>query len=293
MNGFATEVAGTRMHAVVLGEGPPVVLVHGFGISGAYMLPLARTLAPSFRTFVPDLPGQGESGELRGRPTLARLARALGRWVEANGLIRPAFVANSMGCQVVTELALKRPRLVGPMILVGPTIDPARRDAPGQLLAAFRGALREPFGVLAHAARDDARAGTRLLYSLGRSLLDDRIEDRLPSLEQQTVVMHGENDAFGSREWAERAASLLPNGRLLVAPGEPHSLHYTRPDLVAGIVGDLVVEEGEHRACEFAGRLEHGHVAARQQHEAGRGQGALPLVGEPVRDEVVAFAPDE
>jgi 2-hydroxy-6-oxonona-2,4-dienedioate hydrolase len=293
MNRFETQVAGTRMHGVVLGEGPPVVLVHGFGISGAYMLPLARALATSFTAFVPDLPGQGESGELRGRATLSRLAQALGRWVEANGLLRPAFVANSMGCQVVTELALRRPKLVGPMVLVGPTIDPARRDAPGQLLAAFRDALREPLGVLANAARDDAKAGVRMLYSLGRSVLDDRIEDRLPSLEQRAVVMHGENDAFGSEAWAERAASLLPNGQLLVVPGEPHSLHYTRPDLVVEVVTDLFVEEGDHRAGELVGRLEHGNVTARQQHEAGHGQGALPLAGEPVGDEVVALAPHE
>src|SRR4051812_27567472 len=167
MGAGITQVCVQGGGEVVVGDGPPIVLVHGFGISGAYMLPLARALAPAFTAFVPDLPGQGESGELRGRPTLARLARALGRWVEANGLVRPAFVANSMGCQVVTELALRRPKLVGPMVLVGPTIDPARRDAPGQLLAAFRDALREPLGVLAHAARDDARAGVRMLYSLG------------------------------------------------------------------------------------------------------------------------------
>src|SRR3954453_18914845 len=105
-----------------------------------------------------------------------------------------------MGCQVVTELALRRPKLVGPMVLVGPTIDPARRDAPGQLLAAFRDALREPLGVLAHAARDEAKTGGGRVYSPGRSVLYDRTEDRLLSRERRAVVMHGEHDAFGSED---------------------------------------------------------------------------------------------
>src|SRR4029079_10642380 len=100
MNGFATEVSGTRRHAVVVGEGAPVVLVHGFGVSGAYMLPLARALAPSYSALVPDLPGQGKSAQLRGQTSITRLAAALGGWVDAEGLTRPAFVANSMGCQV-------------------------------------------------------------------------------------------------------------------------------------------------------------------------------------------------
>src|SRR5207248_7558730 len=213
MNELSMQIGSSRMHAITMGEGPPVVLVHGFGVSGAYMHPLAEALAASFTVFIPDLPGQGESEKLRGRTTIARLGRALGEWIEATGLAAPSVVANSMGCQVVTELAVRRPRLVGPMVLVGPTIDPARRGAPGQLLGVLRDSAREPFAVLARAARDDARTGMRILMALGRSMIDDRIEDRLPSIEQPTVVVHGERDGFGSREWAEQAASLLPQGR--------------------------------------------------------------------------------
>src|SRR4029078_4705477 len=103
-------------------------LVHGFGVSGAYMLPLARALAAlGFTAFVPDLPGQGKSTQLRGQVSVGQLAAALGSWVEAEGLGRPAFVANSMGCQVVTELAARRAALVGAIVLVRASVHPARR----------------------------------------------------------------------------------------------------------------------------------------------------------------------
>jgi len=281
MNELSMQIGSSRMHAITMGEGPPVVLVHGFGVSGAYMHPLAEALAASFTVFIPDLPGQGESEKLRGRTTIARLGRALGEWIEATGLAAPSVVANSMGCQVVTELAVRRPRLVGPMVLVGPTIDPARRGAPGQLLGVLRDSAREPFAVLARAARDDARTGMRILMALGRSMIDDRIEDRLPSIEQPTVVVHGERDGFGSREWAEQAASLLPEGRLVVVPGEPHAVHFTRPDLIAAIVGDLLVEERQHRPDELVRRLEHRDMAAGEPHQTRVLQRALPLFGEP------------
>src|SRR5262249_53514727 len=42
------QVGGVRMHSFSGGSGPPVLLVHGYGVSGDYMLPLARALAPSF-----------------------------------------------------------------------------------------------------------------------------------------------------------------------------------------------------------------------------------------------------
>ena len=233
------EVRGSRMHAVVMGAGPPVVLVHGYGVSGAYMLPLARALAGSFSAWVPDLPGQGRSGRLRGRTSIAGLADALGDWTTAARLRRPIVVANSMGCQIVTELAVRRPKAVGPLVLIGPTIDPARRAAPQQLKSALRDAAREPVALLARAAYDDASAGIRSLLSIGRVALADRIEDRLPLVEQRTVVVHGEEDGFVGPEWAERVSELLPRGELVSVPGEPHAVHYTRADLVAEVVEEL------------------------------------------------------
>ena len=251
-----SDVSGSRMHAAVVGEGIPVVLVHGFGVSGAYMLPLARALAAfGFTAFVPDLPGQGKSTQLRGQVSVGQLAAALGSWVEAEGLGRPAFVANSMGCQVVTELAARRPELVGPMVLVGPTVDPARRAARHQLFGALRASAREPFSLLALAARDDWSAGRRVLLSTARAVLADRIEDRLPWIEQSTLVVYGDRDSFVSRAWAERVATLLPHGRLRIVPREPHAVHYTQPELVAGLVRELVSEEEPQRGGWLLRRL--------------------------------------
>ena len=288
-----TDVAGSRMHAVAIGVGPPIVLLHGYGVSGTYMLPLARALAASCSAFAPDLPGQGQSGPLPGQTSLGALAEALGAWVEATGLSRPAFVANSMGCQVVTQLAVARPERVGPMVLVGPTIDPARRRARHQVFSALRDVGHEPLSLIALAARDEARVGMRALLATARIALADRIEDRLPLIAQPTVVVHGGEDGFVSREWAGRVASLLPSGRLVVVPGEPHAVHYTRPDLIARIVHELLVEEADHASGEVARRFQHRDVPAGQPREPRRRQQLLPLRRDADRDQAVAFSPDE
>ena len=288
-----SDVLGSRMHAVVVGEGPPVVLVHGFGVSGAYMLPLAQALGYSFSAFVPDLPGQGKSTQLRGQVSISQLALALGAWVEAEGLTRPAFVANSMGCQVVTELAARRPEQVGPMVLIGPTVDPARRAARRQLVSALQASAREPFSLIALMARDDRPAGVRALLSTARSVLADRIEDRLPLIEQRTLVVYGDKDSFLGREWAERVARLLPRGRLRVVSGEPHAVHYTQPELVAGLVRELVVQEGQHASRQLRGRLEHRNVTAMKVRQPDVDHGLPPLLCNPERHEAVALAPDQ
>jgi len=286
------DVAGVQVHAQSGGEGPPVVLVHGYGVSGRYMLPLARVLASSCSAFAPDLPGHGQSGPSPTPLGIGGLADALGGWLDAVGLEQPALVANSMGCQIVTELAVRRPERVGPMVLVGPTIDPGRRSARHQIFGAMRDSAREPALLVALAGREWA-GNLGQLRTLARSVLADRIEDRLPAIEQPTIVVHGEKDGLVSREWAEQAAALLPRGRLVVVPGEPHAIPYTHPRLLAGIVRDLLAEEVEHAARELQRGLPHGDVPARQSHQPRPRQQPLPLLRDLRRHQPVMVSPDE
>jgi pimeloyl-ACP methyl ester carboxylesterase len=286
-------VAGVRLHACVGGGGPPVVLVHGYGVSGRYLLPLAEVLGDRYSAYVLDLPGHGRSDEPPHAAGVPELADALGGWLDVVGLERPALVASSMGCQIVTELAVRRPERVGPMVLIGPTVDPARRRARHQVFGALRDAAREPAMLIALAAREGVAWDVRRLLAAARSALDDRIEDRLPAIEQPTIVVHAERDGFVSREWAEEVARLLPRGRLVVVPGEPHAIPFTQPGLVAGIVSDLLAEEGVELDGELARRLPHGHVPAGQLPKRRMRQQLLPLGGETRGYEPVVIAPNE
>jgi pimeloyl-ACP methyl ester carboxylesterase len=288
-----TTIDGVRIHALAGGEGPPVVLVHGYGLSGAYMLPLARALGGACTAYAPDLPGQGKSDAARGGVGISALADVLGDWIGAVGLGRPLVVANSFGCQIVTDLAVRRPACVGPFVLIGPTIDPTQRRAPHQLAAAMRDSAREPFSLLAIAARDNAQTGIRALLATARSALRDRIEERLPHLTQPAVVVWGEKDGFVGRAWAERVAALLPRGRLVAVPGEPHAVHYTRPDLVADVVLELLAEEGEDLGADLVRHLEHRDVPGGDVDDARGVEDTVPLVGDSHRHKSIAVAPEQ
>lgn len=285
-------VDGVRIHALAGGEGPPVVLVHGYGVSGRYLEPLADALAVRCSVFVVDLPGHGRSGRPRGAAGIGELASALGAWLDAVRLDRPVLVSSSMGCQIATELAVRRPEQVGPLVLMGPTVDPARRRARHQIFAALRDAAHEPALLVALAARDGVSRDARGLLAAARSALADRIEERLPLIEQPSVVIHGENDGFVSRAWAEEVAGLLPHGRLVVVPGEPHAIPFTQPELVAGIVVELM-EEVDDAALELSRRLPHRHVAAGQSNDLRPRQRLLPALGEAAGHEAVVVTPYE
>ena len=106
----------------------PVVLVHGLGLSGRYMLPVARHLAPHFPVYLPDLPGFGDSEKPADTLDVPGLADALAAWIAAAGLARAALLGNSFGCQIIADLAARHPDLVERAVLQGPTTPPDERS---------------------------------------------------------------------------------------------------------------------------------------------------------------------
>ena len=218
----------------------PIVRVHGLGSSGAYMVPTAKRLAPRAAVYVPDLPGFGRSGRPRRVLGIGELAAALAAWTEAAGLERASFVGNSLGCQVLVELALRRPELVERLILVGPTVDAGARSFVRQLARLACDSVREPVGLVGIVVRDYLWAGPRRVVATGLHALRDPVEEKLPDVRAPTLVVRGSRDCLASQPWAERVAALLPAGRLLVIPASAHAVNYSAPDALAAAVTEFL-----------------------------------------------------
>src|SRR5258708_10042303 len=62
--GMNLEWKGQPVAVRELGQGPPVVLVHGYPLDGAMWSGVARALSTPFPVFKPDLPGRGENPTL-------------------------------------------------------------------------------------------------------------------------------------------------------------------------------------------------------------------------------------
>jgi len=214
--------------------------VHGQVISSLYMAPTARRLAPYFPVLAPDLPGFGRSGKPRWVLSVPELADALGAWMDVVGLRSAALVANSLGCQIVVDLAARRPELACALVLAGPTIDRYARNAATQAARWLRDVpLERPSLMLAH-LRDFALAGMGRSLGTFRCALDDRIEDKLPRVTAPTLVVRGEYDPIVPQRWAEEVAALLPNGRLAVIRRGAHCVNYSTPGAFARLVRAFV-----------------------------------------------------
>ena len=224
-------VFGLRVHARVWrnDSAPPIVLVHGVGVSSRYFVPVARELAKSFYVLAPDLPGHGRSERPRTVLDVPQLADALGSWLDAVRLPRATFLGNSMGCQVLIDLAARRPETVDRAILAGPTPDPDARTLPRQFARLVLGAFTEPLSLDALVVYEYLRTGPIRSAREGKASLADRPEDKVADVAAPTLVVRGERDTLVSREWAESLATRLPNGTFAEIRGAGHAVNYNAP----------------------------------------------------------------
>ncbi len=222
--------------------GPPaLVLVHGLGVSGEYMLPTAVRLARDHTVLVPDLPGFGRSAKPARALDVPELADHLAAWLPTVGLISAVFLGNSLGCQVVVDLALRYPQCVDRAILVGPTVDRLDHTMPRQLWRAFRQFWRGPWSLWPIlGASDYYQTGTRWIYRTFRYALADPVEEKLRMLRQPTLVVRGSRDLIVPQRWVEEVVSQLPDGRLAVITGGTHATNFSSPDDLAAVTREFL-----------------------------------------------------
>src|SRR5579864_76856 len=76
----------------VLGDGPPLVLLHPFPAHHALWLPAAQSLTSRYRIILPDLRGHGESEIGDGPATMEKHATDLSRVLDDAGVGRAIFI---------------------------------------------------------------------------------------------------------------------------------------------------------------------------------------------------------
>lgn len=239
---------GLRIHTRVSRNiartgGPAVILVHGVGVSSRYLVPTGERLAPFYRVYAPDLPGFGRSDKPDHILNIPELTDALVGWMTQAGPERATFLGNSMGCQVIVDLAARYPQKIANAVLVGPTLDPKARSLLRQIGRGVRDLFGEPIRYWPLLAMDYWIAGPlRTVHTLALAVRDP-VVDKLPRVQVPTLVVRGSGDPIASEDWVEKMVRLLPRGRLVVLDGVQHVANYTAPRRLVSMTRAFLEEQ--------------------------------------------------
>ena len=212
------------------------VLVHGIGVSYRYWEPLARELAARGTVYLLDLPGYGTAPNPHRDVSVTDHADVVAEFVRKEGLAAPVLVGHSMGSQIVSEAAVRHPTLTDLVVLLGPTLSPHTRTL-------LRSAVRLGIDMLREPPRANWIVMTGYLFRCGPlwylaqlpHLLRDRMEDRMPAVGAEALVIRGNRDAVVSAAWGRSLAVLAPRGRFAEVPG-PHVIMFTAPKQIAVLI---------------------------------------------------------
>ncbi|CAN5562377.1 alpha/beta fold hydrolase [soil metagenome] len=94
-----------ELHHVHLGEGQPLLLVHGLGSRWQTWDPILQGLTAQREVIAVDLPGFGQTPPLNGPVTIATLTEAVAGFIDDHELLGVDLVGSSMGARLVLELA--------------------------------------------------------------------------------------------------------------------------------------------------------------------------------------------
>src|ERR1700730_10887989 len=119
----------------------PLVLLHGFGVSGYMWQRCIPYLARQAQVLVVDLPGHGHS-RLSGAWQLRAMAPLLASWIEQMGIAPVRLVGHSMGGAIAVHLTASAPDLVERLVLVNAAGIPLETTIPALCVRSVRSILQ-------------------------------------------------------------------------------------------------------------------------------------------------------
>ena len=216
---------------------PPIVLVHGIGVSHRYLRRLHGLLAETVDTYSIDLPGFGTTPRPEHTLSVADHATYILGALEQLGVLEFVLVGHSMGAQFAVETALQQPGRVPQLVLMGPVTDPQRRTVVQQALALGRDCLfHESFSSNALVLTDYLRCGPGWYLKTLRVMMDYPIEKRIAGVTVPVLVLRGASDPVASADWCRRLAGRAARASLVEIEGSGHVVQHNGAAEVARVI---------------------------------------------------------
>jgi 3-oxoadipate enol-lactonase len=240
------------------GQGPPVILSHGFLMDREMFAPQVDALAPAFRVIAWDERGFGET-QFDGQPfnywDSARDCLALLDYLEID---RAVLVGMSQGGFLSLRAALLAPERVSALVLIDTQAgveDPERLPGYRQMQETWLefGPVDELAETIANLIIGDPHVNQawiakwrqlprETMGAPGDCLMErDDISDRLSEISCPAIVFHGTADQSIAMEKAEELCRGLPGCAGVVRiEGAPHAANLTHPEQVNGPLLDFL-----------------------------------------------------
>ncbi len=235
-NELMAQVAVDRViwnYREIKGSGVPIVILHGWGRSGAEWEIMGKYLhEKTGRTvLIPDLPGFGGTGMYQNITNIYDYTKVLVAWMKYLDIKQASVVGHSLGGRMGVVLGAKYPELVESLVLIAPAaVKPMtlRRIILRPLRTITRLMPRKIRDILSKSVSDVDGQNIKL-RDLYKAVVKYDLTNELPKVKSSTLVVWGERDPILPLGLLSIYKKHLSNARARVvweAGHDPHLTHF-------------------------------------------------------------------
>ena len=236
------------MYVDDIGEGFPLVLVHGFLGSSAMWDPQKKYLSKYFRIITPALPGFGESSKLKSLDSINAMATKILELLEKKEINKFNLMGHSMGGMIVQEMTKLSGNKINKLICyaTGPvgdipgrfeTIDISREKLKKEGIEKTANRISKKWFINGDKAKyfylcDKANKSTseEAADNALLALKNWRGLENLKNIKNETLIIWGDKDISYNFDQVDILKKNIKNSRLEIFKGCCHNVHLEQPD---------------------------------------------------------------
>lgn len=232
-----------------MGQGKPLIFIHGFPLDHSTWLPVAQQLKSKARCILPDLRGLGKSPITGTETTILEMAEDVVRLMDRLDIRQAVVIGHSMGGYVAMQMAHSFPDRVMGLGLVATRAEPDSPESAASRLESRDDVLKNGISsivrTMASRLTDNAEILPELLAimeknsSQGIAMAQYAMVHRqnatpwLKEISNPVVVVAGGKDGITSEEGLKKLVQILKKGKFYSSPTSTHMIPIEEPGLIA------------------------------------------------------------
>jgi pimeloyl-ACP methyl ester carboxylesterase len=221
------ESNGVRLAYRVVGQGEPLLLLHGFNGTDATWNPVVDDFSADYMLILPQLRGHGRSTNPSGEFTHREVAVDIFGLLDELGIDQLKAVGFSTGGMTLLHMATSQPERISAMVLVGATSyfpDQAREIMWSMDPDSMSQSQLEEIGRRHGGGIKQARALMAQFHGFKDSYEDMNFTPPLLStITARTLIVHGDRDMFFPVSIPVEQYRAIPDSYLMVLPNSGHA----------------------------------------------------------------------
>lgn len=231
-------ISGLDISYRVIGEGKPLLILHGWGSKSDNWLKVGELLAKKgLKVIIPDLPGFGRSEEPRGAGNLDDYSDFVEEFVSQLGLNRFYLLGHSFGGSLAVKFSLQHPEKVAKLILVAPAC--IRKKGLKNKLFKFISKffkIKTPFLRKLFYRKSDYLSVQGVMKEIYLKIIKEDLTNILSQIKIPTIIIWGAKDKITPIKQAKLINSKIRNSKLEILSGANHDLNSKVPEKLAEII---------------------------------------------------------